>query len=208
MSKYAKNLDLSVAVISLISLALNFTFPHMAIAKEITDRKALVFDFTQKINTASIPIAAKVPQEKIPKLPIESKKIATKVNYKPAAVVAKIESTDNASLMSYVPVAGDFKVTGTKRLFATAYSSTPDQTDSSPFITASNKFVRDGIIAANFLPFGTKVRIPSIFSDKIFVVEDRMNVKHNDKIDVWFSTRQEAINFGIKYLEIEILAMN
>ena len=45
-------------------------------------------------------------------------------------------------------------------VWVTAYSSDPKQTDNSPFITASNRRVRDGIIAANFLPFGTEVKIP------------------------------------------------
>ena len=54
----------------------------------------------------------------------------------------------------------------TRRVVATAYSSTPDQTDSTPFTTASGTQVRDGIIAANFYigrggePFWTPVKIP------------------------------------------------
>ena len=43
------------------------------------------------------------------------------------------------------------RLTSTKIVTITAYSSTPDQTDSTPFITAYNTFVRDGIVAANFL---------------------------------------------------------
>src|SRR3990167_4180168 len=48
----------------------------------------------------------------------------------------------------------------TMTVVATAYSSTPDQTDGSPFITANGLYVYDGLIAANFLPFGTRVKIP------------------------------------------------
>jgi len=85
----------------------------------------------------------------------------------------------------------------------TAYSSTVDQCDSTPFITASGSYVHDGTIAANFLPMGTKVKIPSVFGDKIFIVEDRMNARYYKRIDIWFPTRQEALNFGIQKLEIE-----
>ena len=74
----------------------------------------------------------------------------------------------------------------TLKVVLTAYSSTADQTDSTPFITASGSHVRDGIVAANFLAFGTKVKIPEIFGDKVFTVEDRMALKHSDKIDIWF----------------------
>ncbi|MBD3252034.1 hypothetical protein GF380_06350, partial [Candidatus Uhrbacteria bacterium] len=54
----------------------------------------------------------------------------------------------------------------------TAYTSRPEETDDTPFITADGSHVRDGIVAANFLPFGTKVRIPSLFGDQIFEVHD------------------------------------
>ncbi len=93
----------------------------------------------------------------------------------------------------------------TMKVVLTAYSSTPDQTDGTPFITASNTRVRDGIVAANFLDFGTKVKIPSLFGDKVFTVEDRMAKKHNDKIDIWFPEKYLAKNFGVKEAEVVIL---
>jgi 3D (Asp-Asp-Asp) domain-containing protein len=89
------------------------------------------------------------------------------------------------------------------RVLATAYSSTVDQCDSSPFITANGTHVHDGTLAANFLKFGTKVKFPSLYGDKIFIVEDRM--KSDYKVDLWFPTRQEAKNFGAKWIEMEIL---
>ncbi len=86
----------------------------------------------------------------------------------------------------------------------TAYSSTVDQCDSTPFITANGSHVKDGIVAANSLPFGTKVRIPGMYGDKIFSVEDRMNKKYDHRLDIWMETRQEAKQFGVRYLQIEI----
>lgn len=87
----------------------------------------------------------------------------------------------------------------------TGYSSTPDQTDDTPFIAASGKYVYDGMIAANFLPFGTRVKIPELFGDKIFTVDDRMHKRFNDRVDIWFPDRTSAIRFGIKNAEIVIL---
>lgn len=87
---------------------------------------------------------------------------------------------------------------------ATAYSSTPDQTDSTPFITASGSTVRDGIVAANWLPIGAHVRLPEIYGEKVFVVEDRMNPRHAERLDIWMETRQEAKNFGIKRVLVEV----
>lgn len=87
----------------------------------------------------------------------------------------------------------------------TAYSSTVDQTDETPFITASGAPVADNVIAANFLPFGTRVKIPKIFGDKIFVIKDRMHNRFNDRIDIWFADRESALKFGIQESEIIIL---
>ncbi|OGN19382.1 MAG: hypothetical protein A3F25_01565 [Candidatus Yanofskybacteria bacterium RIFCSPHIGHO2_12_FULL_45_19b] len=89
---------------------------------------------------------------------------------------------------------------------ASAYSSTPDQTDDTPFITAMGTHVRDGVIAANFLPLGTVIKIPELYGDKTFVVEDRMNKRYQYKIDLWFATRQAAKEFGVKQVKIEIVS--
>lgn len=92
-----------------------------------------------------------------------------------------------------------------KMVIVTAYSSTPDQTDSTPFTTASGTNVRDGIIASNFLKFGAKVQFPKLYGDKIFIVEDRMAPKNNHKMDIWFPDRQSAKQFGVKFTEVVIL---
>ncbi len=114
----------------------------------------------------------------------------------------------NATNASYVAKAANEakKVVKTIKVVITAYSSTPDQTDGSPFITASNKYVRDGIIANNMLPFGTKIRIPELYGNKVFTVEDRMNKKKgNYHFDIWMANRPLAINFGARTAKIEIL---
>jgi 3D (Asp-Asp-Asp) domain-containing protein len=87
---------------------------------------------------------------------------------------------------------------------ATAYTSDPAETDSTPFITASGTRVRRGVVAANFLPIGTRVRIPEIYGDEVFVVEDRMNKRYNKRIDIWMEEKSDAREFGIKKIELEI----
>lgn len=86
-----------------------------------------------------------------------------------------------------------------------AYSSTEDQTDSTPFITAAGTHVRDGVVAANFLPFGTVVRIPSVFGNKTFVVEDRMHSRFSTRMDIWFSSHEAAKEFGLKKAKVEVV---
>jgi len=93
----------------------------------------------------------------------------------------------------------------TLKVYITAYSSSPDETDDTPHITASGSRTRDGVIATNMLPFGTKVRIPHLFGKKIFVVEDRMHSRFSERVDIWFPTKEDAKKFGIRYAEIEVL---
>jgi 3D (Asp-Asp-Asp) domain-containing protein len=91
----------------------------------------------------------------------------------------------------------------------TAYNSEVAQTDSSPCITANGFNVcKHGIedtIAANFLKMGTKVRIPELYGDRVFVVRDRMNAKHPNRVDIWMKDRASAIKFGVKTAKIEVL---
>ncbi len=87
----------------------------------------------------------------------------------------------------------------------TAYSSEVAQTDDTPYITASGTHVRQGVVAANWLPIGTRVRIPDFFGDQVFVVEDRMHPRHTNRLDVWFPTKAEAVQFGARKAQIEIL---
>lgn len=102
-------------------------------------------------------------------------------------------------------VGSEYRVKRVTKVVATAYSSTPDQTDDTPLVAASGKYVYDGLIAANFLRFGTKVRFPDIYGDKVFTVDDRMHPRFNNRIDVWMTTREEALQFGIKTIRVEIL---
>ncbi|MAF44072.1 MAG: hypothetical protein CMI54_07950 [Parcubacteria group bacterium] len=109
---------------------------------------------------------------------------------------------------SLLPVSNppQLKVKREVKVVVTAYSSSPEETDDDPFITAAGTLVKDGIIANNMLPFGTKVRLPEIYGDKIFVVEDRMSWKKGDyHFDIWFSSKKEALEFGAKRTYIEIL---
>lgn len=121
--------------------------------------------------------------------------------------VAISEKTDEKAKPSLSPrPKAELKLINTHTVTATAYSSTPDQTDDTPFTTASGTTVRDGIVATNFLPFGTLIRIPDLFGDKIFVVEDRMNRRYTTRVDIWFPERELAKIFGIKTIKIEVVA--
>ncbi len=102
-----------------------------------------------------------------------------------------------------------YQVVRTTKHYITAYTSDAAQTDDSPCITANGYNVCEGnnedTIAANFLPFGTKVRIPELFGDRVFVVRDRMNRRFPNKVDVWMRDYDQAIEFGLQTAKIEVL---
>jgi len=92
---------------------------------------------------------------------------------------------------------------------ATAYSSTVAQTDSSPCTTANGynvcKANKENVIAANFLPFGTKVQFPDVYGDKIFVVQDRMHPRFTKRVDLWMKTTDKARKFGVKKVKMQVV---
>lgn len=100
-------------------------------------------------------------------------------------------------------------VTKELTVMATAYSSTAAQTDSSPCTTANGynvcKANKENVVAANFLPFGTKVKFPEVYGDKIFTVQDRMNRRFSKRIDFWMKTTNKARQFGVKQVKVQVV---
>ena len=90
----------------------------------------------------------------------------------------------------------------------TAYTSEVGQTDDTPCITASGLDVcerdMENVVAANFLPLGTRVKIPELYGDRVFYVEDRMNARYNYKMDIWMKDLADAKAFGVKFVTIEV----
>lgn len=92
---------------------------------------------------------------------------------------------------------------------ASAYCACVKCCGKSDAITASGKPARaNRTIALNWLPFGTKVLI----NGKTYFVEDRgarshFGSKKNPKkrLDIYFNTHQEALNFGKRKINVEIV---
>jgi len=120
--------------------------------------------------------------------------------------ILELGTIQENSLLAASNPAAPVRPPKTLKMIITAYSSTPWETDDTPFITASGETVKEGIVANNMLPFGTEIRIPELYGDKIFVVEDRMNwTKGYYHIDIWFPDYCQAKSFGAKITYIEVL---
>ena len=97
---------------------------------------------------------------------------------------------------------------------STAYNSTPGQTDSTPFVTATGTRVRSGVVALSRdllgrFPYGTRLtiedlsgRYSSYLRGRVFIVEDTMNVRIDNTVDIWMVSRGEAMSWGNRNIRI------
>ena len=213
-SLFASDIDIPpLCMLSLagISLILNICFPQYA-AMASTRKQRFAAETASKESKISI---YQIKSELDKEVKNETKSEIQIAVQEPTFSELKLEEkripkvkgvTAQKTLAVQTAAPADGTAISSRWVTVTAYSSTVDQCDSSPFITASGTHVRDGIIATNLLAFGTKVKFPSIYGDKIFVVEDRMNKRYTDRADIWFSTREEAKKFGVKRLEMIIVS--
>ncbi len=144
----------------------------------------------------------------------DSKEVESAIQKKAEGTLAyaKKQATDIGKVKKVVQdTSNGAKVTGTKTYSAsggimaemTAYSSSPDETSGNPFITASGKRVHWGTAASNRYAFGTRFKIPSMYGDKVFIVEDRGGFGHH--FDLWFPSKAKAIQFGRRHAKVIFL---
>lgn len=124
-----------------------------------------------------------------------------KAQDKPKKVWNKINAPD----LQTVAATSSEAAVKTVTVMTTAYTSDPAETDGSPFTTANGTQVYDGVVAANFLKFGTRIRIPDYYGDKVFVVHDRMNARYTQRVDVWMLKKADARQWGVRRIRIEVL---
>jgi 3D (Asp-Asp-Asp) domain-containing protein len=111
---------------------------------------------------------------------------------------------------SRFPQAATAKPRKAVTLAVSAYTSDVAQTDGDPCTTASGLNVcernAEDIIATNYryLPFGTPVRIPELFGDRVFYIHDRMNKRYTATVDVWMKDIADARKFGRQTAIVEI----
>ena len=76
-------------------------------------------------------------------------------------------------------------------------------------ITASGKKAQYGMVACNWLPFGTRVKIKGL---GVFTVADRgakslfgSKNNHIKHLDVYMPTHSQALKFGVRYAAVEVI---
>jgi len=148
--------------------------------------------------------------------PIDSLKMASSTAEIYSQKVAKLFSStlfsfkDTDKNDSHLPESNDLEVDHSTTITITAYTSEVGQCDDSPCITANGfnvcKNAKEDTIAINGLKFGTKIRIPDLFGDRVFVVRDRMNARYkSNRGDIWMVEKDDAVKFGVQIARVEIL---
>jgi len=83
----------------------------------------------------------------------------------------------------------------------TAYNPEVGQTDDTPFLTASQQPVKEGIAACpRRLSFGTWIEIQG----QKYQCQDRMNIRYKNNFDIFLFSKSRAIAFGRKTLDVKI----
>lgn len=136
----------------------------------------------------------------------------------PAADETGDDVFEPQSVEQYQPVPGElidrvlspsgipYRIVNRRRMIMTAYNSEPRQTDSTPWIMANGRMPVPGSAACNGLAIGTRVRIPEVFGDAIFTIEDRMAEDQGlDHIDVWVYHINDAYALRHPTVTVDIL---
>ncbi len=74
-------------------------------------------------------------------------------------------------------------------------------------LTANGYVIRQGdrfAAAPKKYPFGTEIVVPQYNNDKSIKVLDRGGAIKNNRLDVFFPSHTQALNWGIKYLDVKV----
>ena len=74
-------------------------------------------------------------------------------------------------------------------------------------VTANNHRIQDGdrfVAADRTYAFGTEMVIPGYNNSQSVQVKDRGGAIQGDRLDVFFNTHQEALEWGVQYLDVRI----
>ncbi len=170
---------------------------------------------TAQAKAAPKPVSAAKPAPK----PAQGKAVAAKPPAKPVA------PSSSARTSSPARPAPSSRSLASFFLRSTAYNSHVNQTDRTPFITATGARTRFGVIALSRdmlrqIPYGSLVRIEDMgswgsgrgrgrysrmLSGVLFQVEDTMHPRKVRTVDVWMYSRAQAIQWGARQVKLTMV---
>lgn len=127
-----------------------------------------------------------------------------KTTHKPQIEPVRADEIEIAQFPNRLPVPSPDLKFKEIQMTVTAYNTFEIQTDSSPCIAASGQNIcgrTDVVACPRSIPLGTKVEIEG----KVYVCEDRLAMKYDNRIDISFDKDlQGAIKFGKQRLTVKI----
>jgi 3D (Asp-Asp-Asp) domain-containing protein len=213
-----------------------------AVAKPIELPSSLILPIPSNINAAkplviapkpTVVVAPKPPVVVTPKPAATTAKPAPKPAPKPVAAAPKPAPKPVAAAPKPAPKPATVtRATSSRALLtlvakSTAYNSIPNQTDSTPFVTATGARTRFGVVALSRdllrrIPYGSIVRIEDMgswangrgrgaynrmLSGVNFIVEDTMHPRKRNTVDVWMPTRRAAIQWGARQIRVTVIRL-
>lgn len=84
----------------------------------------------------------------------------------------------------------------------TAYSSSVDETDDTPHVNAQGTRPEKGSLACpRYYDLGTEF----VIEGRRYTCDDRMSMKYPDRFDIWVESKEEAIEWGVRKLPVEVV---
>lgn len=133
---------------------------------------------------------------------IDREELSSKVIKKPVNKIVQVQTKVITSRsLSSSRVTGTSGKSGIYKV--TAYCPCTKCCGKTDGITASGKKAQANhtVAAPSTFAFGTKVKINGV----VYVVEDRGGAIQGNRIDIYMNTHQEALAWGVRYLELEVL---
>lgn len=97
------------------------------------------------------------------------------------------------------------------KVACTAYNPVPEQTDSSPRITSIGTRVKENYTIAvsqdllknGIVKYGDTIFIYEL--GKVYSIEDCMNERYTDRLDIFMESKKEAGKFGLRIVHFSVL---
>lgn len=191
----------------------------------------MVLHINKKIAAVALILGVLITLFANPQIKAKASLLAEKIPIGLSADAIEVNIDKSETLEQNLKIDNEVVVEETEELYfslkATGYNSLENQTDSTPFITSTGARTKFGIIAvsrdllSDDIPYGSLVRIKdlgnyyngrgagkfqSLLDDQeYFIVEDTMHKRKKRQIDVWFPRKSEALSWGVRQVELEVV---
>lgn len=211
--KYIKYAIINIILLSIICCIIIITTDNPKKTQTDTTTDTVTSTIVNEVDTTTIPATEPATEEKItePELTSEpitkattkqtakqtTKQATMETNMSVTEVYKTTEETESADNDTAYISLGDFKLTAYCNCSTCCGQWAGGATASGAMPKSNHTIAAD----TSVIPFGTKVMINGV----TYVVEDTGSAIKGNKIDIYMSNHQDALNFGVQYAEVFII---